>query len=269
MCYPSLVGFNSRFFYIFSFLFCLLSFESSAAELSISGFYQGRNLFVQNPLAIDKKAFCTDEVYVNDQKVMSNIRSSAYEIDLSAFKIDDAIKIRITYKDDCSPKILNPQVLRSGAAFQFISFSVTRDAVSWSTSGEQPNSLFFVEQFMNNNWLSVKTVYSKGTGKSGVYSVAPSHLAGVNRYRIKVQDEEGKIFYTREEVFNSVEESVTFYPKSVTDKITLSRDVPYEVLNSSGKVIKKGNGKEILLKGTKTGVYYLILDKRKEKFFKK
>ncbi|MES2733998.1 MAG: hypothetical protein V4714_19780 [Bacteroidota bacterium] len=269
MCYPSLVGFNSRFFFVLSIVFCLISLESSAAELSLSGFYQGRNLFVQNPLALDKKAFCTDEVYVNDQKVMSNIRSSAYEIDLSSFTIDDAIKIRITYKDDCSPKILNPQVLRSGATFQFISFSVTREAVNWTTSGEQPNSLFFVEQYMSNNWLAVKTVYSKGTGKSGVYSVAPSHLSGINRYRIKAQDNDGKIFYTREVNFNSVQETVTFYPKSVTDKITLSHDVPYEVLNSSGKIIRKGKGKEILLKGIKTGVYYLNIDSRTEKFYKK
>jgi hypothetical protein len=260
---------NGKFLRILPVFVCLISFHGYAAELTLSGFYQGRNLFVQNPFAADKQSYCTNEVYVNDQKVMSDIRSSAYEIDLSAYKIDDPIKVRILHKEECAPKILNPQVLRSGAAFQFVSFTVNRNEITWTTSGEQPNSMYFVEQYLNNNWLAVKTVYSKGTGKSGLYSVAPSHSAGNNKYRIKSQDKEGKISYSREESFSYTPDAVTFYPKSVTDKITLSQDVPYEVRSVDGKLIKKGKGKEIALKEIKTGVYYLTIDNRKEKFFKK
>jgi hypothetical protein len=262
-------GFSRTVFFAGLLLMGLAGVGAEAAELTLSGYYQGRNLFVQNPYDAGKKEFCTVDVYVNDQKVMSDIKASAYEIDLSPLKIDEAVKVRITHKDDCTPKILNPQVLRAGAAFQFVTFDVTRDAISWTTTGEQPNSMYFVEQFVNNNWLVAKTVYAQGTGKSGVYSVSPTHNSGMNRYRIKSQDKEGKIFYTREVSFNSTQETVTFYPKSVTDKITLSREVPYEVLNASGKVIKKGNGKEIKLKEIKTGVYYLNIDNRTEKFFKK
>ncbi len=262
-------GFYNKLFCAGVILIGLVDFGAEAAELTVSGYYQGRNLFVQNPFDANKKEFCTLEVYVNEQKVMSDIKASAYEIDLSILKIDESVKVRITHKDDCTPKILNPQVLRSGAAFQFVTFDVTREAISWTTTGEQLSSMYLVEQFINNNWLVAKTVYAQGTGKSGVYSISPTHHSGINHYRIKSQDKEGKIFYTREVTFDSAQETVTFYPKSVTDKITLSREVPYEVLNASGKVIKKGNGKEIPLKEVKTGVYYLNIDNRTEKFFKK
>jgi hypothetical protein len=269
MSHSFFAGIDIKLLRILPLFFCLISIQGHAAELNFSGFYQGRNLFVQNPFAADKQNYCTNEVYVNEKKVMSNIRSSAYEIDLSEFQINDAIRIRIVHKEECTPKILNPQVLRSGAAFQFITFSVSKDAIAWTTSGEQSSSMYFVEQFHNNNWLIMKTVYSKGTGKSGVYSVAPAHSLGENKYRIKAQDKEGKIFYSREEVYRATQESVTFYPKSVTDKITLSREIPYEVLSADGKLVKKGKGKEIALKEIKTGVYYLSIENRREKFFKK
>ena len=269
MSHSFFAGIDIKFLRILPLFFCLIAIQGQSAELTLSGFYQGRNLFVQNPFAADKQNYCTSEVYVNDKKVMSNIRSSAYEIDLSEFQIDDAIRIRIAHKEGCTPKILNPQVLRSGATFQFITFSVSKDAIDWTTSGEQSSSMYFVEHFQNNNWLVVKTVYSKGTGKSGVYSVAPAHSLGENRYRIKAQDKDGKVFYSREETYRAIQESVTFYPKSVRDKITLSREIPYEVLSVDGKLIKKGKGKEIALKEIKTGVYYLSIEQRKEKFFKK
>ncbi|MBC7922842.1 MAG: hypothetical protein H7Z75_17325 [Ferruginibacter sp.] len=267
---PLPAGSKGRFIRVFLAGICLVNLESRAAELALSGFYQGKNLFVQNPFAADRQSFCTEEVYLNDQKVMSGIKSSAYEIDLSALKVNDAVKVRIVHREGCAPKVLNPQVLRSTAvAFQFISFTVGKDAIRWNTSGEQPNSMYFVEQFISKNWLAIKTIYSKNTTNSGTYSVAPAHSAGLNRYRVKAQDQEGKVFYSREVDFSSVQETVTFYPKSVTDKITLSRAVPYEVLDVKQKTVKRGKGKEIALKELKTGVYYLTIDNRTEKFFKK
>ena len=263
-------GSKGRFVCAFLAGICLVNLESQAAELVLSGFYQGKNLFVQNPLSTDRQSFCTQEVYLNDQKVMSGIRASAYEIDLSALQSNDAVKVRIVHGEGCAPKVLNPQVLRSTAvAFQFLSFTVSKDAIRWDTSGEGPNSMYFVEQFISNNWLAIKTIYSKNTARSGTYSVAPAHNAGVNRYRVKVQDQEGKVLYTREVSFSSAQETVTFYPKSVTDKITLSRAVSYEVRNVKQKTVKRGTGKEIALKELKTGVYYLLIDSRTEKFFKK
>lgn len=267
---PFSAGSKAGFIGVFLAGIGLANPASGAAELALSGFYQGKNLFVQNPLTADRQGFCTQEVYLNGQKVMSGIKSSAYEIDLSVLKINDAVQVRIVHREGCIPKILNPQVLRSTTvAFQFLSFTVDQEAVRWSTSGEQPNILYFVEQFTSNNWLAVKTVYSKNTTNSGTYSVAPVHNVGLNKYRVKAQDQAGAVFYTREVNFSSTQETVTFYPRSVTDKIVLSREVPYQVLNVKQRTIKRGKGKEIALQELQTGVYYLLIDNRTEKFFKK
>lgn len=240
------------------------------AELSLSGAYQGRNLFVQNPFAPDKNSFCTEQVFVNEVLVMQAIKASAYEIDLSSFKVEDPIRIRIVHKDGCEPKVLNPQVLRaSNMPFQFVSFKVAKDAITWNATGDQADCIYFVEQYLNNNWLPIRTVYGKSNATGNAYSVAPNHVAGENKYRVKLQTKDAKVQYSSVEAYTSVQESVTFYPKSVIDKITLSKDVPYQVLTADGKVIKKGKGKEILLKEMKTGVYYLNIDNRTEKFFKK
>src|SRR6478736_813022 len=63
--------------------------SSYAGILTLSGVYQGKNLYVQNPFTGNMKDFCSNDVYVNDVKVMSNIQSSAYEIDLSNLKLND------------------------------------------------------------------------------------------------------------------------------------------------------------------------------------
>ena len=85
----------------------------NAGILTLSGVYHGKNLYVQNPFTGNMKDFCTNEVYVNDRLVMKDIQSSAYEIDLSHLKEQDPVTIKITHKDDCKPKILNPQVIKA------------------------------------------------------------------------------------------------------------------------------------------------------------
>lgn len=41
------------------------------------------------------------------------------------------------------------------------------------------------------------------------------------------------------------DENITFYPKNVSNKITLSEEASYEIYNNKGKLIKKGKSKDI------------------------
>jgi hypothetical protein len=77
------------------------------------------------------------------------------------------------------------------------------------------------------------------------------------------------MFYSKVIEFDPNAEPITFFPKSVTSKITLSRPTGYEVVDAKGKVLKKGTGTEISLAELKSGVYYLNIENRREKFFKK
>lgn len=62
---------------------------------------------------------------------------------------------------------------------------------------------------------------------------------------------------------------VTFYPTSVTDFVTLSREADYEVINQRGKVEVKGKGTSVDMTYLPVGVYYLNLEGDLTRIFKK
>jgi hypothetical protein len=255
---------------LFVFIFFLWHYSGFAGEIVLSGVYQGKNIYVQNPFSADKKNFCTDEVYINDIKKMENIKSSAFEIDLSYLAMNEPVTIKILYKEECMPKVLNSYVLRPSATFQFNAFAVTPSEVNWTTTGEKNEFVYYIEQFVNNNWLIVKSVNAKGEKGGGIYNLPIQHKYKNNKYRIKAQDQDShQIFYSKAVDFILGQEPITFYPKSVINKITLSREAAYKVLSAKGEVLREGKGTEIPLADLKTGVYYLDIDKKTEKFFKK
>ncbi|MBX9850426.1 MAG: T9SS type A sorting domain-containing protein [Cytophagaceae bacterium] len=253
---------------IFSSL--LLAGTVNAGILTLSGVYQGKNLYVQNPFTGNMKDFCTNDVYVNDKLVMSNIQSSAYEIDLSHLKEQEPVTVKITHKDDCKPKILNPQVIKATSQFAFSSFHVEKDKITWVTKGEKQNGKHFIEHFVNNSWVIVKEIPGKGSVIINSYNEpAVSHHSGLNKYRVKYLENDGQVFYSQVLEFVSDLTPVDFYPKRVTDKIYLSREAEFELLDAYGNVVRKGNQKEINMSDLTTGVYYLNVDNKTFKLFKK
>jgi hypothetical protein len=243
--------------------------SAKAGILTLTGVYQGKNLYIQNPFTGNQKDFCANEVFVNDIKVLTNIQSSAFEIDLSHLKVQEPVTIKITHKDDCKPKILNPQVIKATSSFQFSSFNVDSEHIVWSTKGEKPGGKMFVEHFQYNSWVVIKELPAKGGVIINNYDMKASHNSDLNKYRIKFTEADGQVFYSQIVEFKSSLEKVTFYPTRVSDKITLSRDADYEILDAVGTVIKKGKGKEIDLTGKPSGVYYLNTDNQTNKIFKK
>ena len=147
-------------FSLFAILLVLVSSVNTFAQeekLELSGVYKGKNLYVQNPFAGDMGHFCSKEVFVNGEKKMSNIQSSAYEINLSFLKMGDPLIIKITHNANCSPKILNPQVVRNAAnQFHFLAFNVSQSKLSWSTKGESGGCKMFVQQFTRGQWMNLK-----------------------------------------------------------------------------------------------------------------
>ncbi|MGF1639028.1 MAG: T9SS C-terminal target domain-containing protein [Cyclobacteriaceae bacterium] len=253
------------------FLFLLLSEVAPAQqrEFTVAGEFQGKNIYVQNPLTDDKSKFCTQEVFLNDKLVLSKPTSSAYEIDLSAFNIGNPVVIRIVHTEGCTPKIINPQVIRSRSKFQFLTFTLDGNSINWFTTGEIDGGVFYIEQYRNEKWYASKEISAKGSFENNHYSLPPMHHSGDNTYRIKYESPEGKIYYSKVERFFSELEPISFYPTRVDNKIYLSRETPYEVVDTDGKLISHGVSREITLENMESGLYYLKIDNRTEKFFKK
>ena len=257
--------------YLFFLFFNSFFIDNNAPQtMVISGSYQGKNLYIQNPFTANMKDFCTDEVYLNEVKIMDNIKSSAYEIDLSNLPVNTPVNIRIIHKEDCKPKVLNAQVIRSGLVFSFANFMIDEKELLWSTKGEKPGDKIYVEQFLYNNWVTLREIPAKGTSSSNSYSLESNHHSGVNKYRIKhIEKESNTVHYSKVVDYVSANPEVTFFPKRVSNKIYLSRVVDYEIVDGSGNILAKGKGKEIPCERLEEGVYYLNIDNKTEKFLKK
>jgi hypothetical protein len=252
-------------------LFAAFVSHAYAGVLELQGVYQGKNLYVQNPFAGNMKDFCTNEVSVNGKVVMTGIQSSAYEIDLSHLKLQEAVTVKITHKDDCKPKVLNPQVIRPSSAFQFSSFNVDKERLFWASKGEKPKGRFFIEQFVNNTWIIVKEMHGKESPLLNNYDATSTHHSGLNKYRVKYLENDGQVFYSSVMEFTSDLAPLEIYPKRVSDKVYFnpSREADFEVLDAYGNVVRKGKGKEINMDDLASGVYYINLDNKTYKIFKK
>jgi len=242
---------------------------AQTAEYTTTGEYQGKNIYVQNPLSQDRINFCTSEVYLNEQLINSSPKTSAYVIDLSHLAVGDPVFIKIVHKEGCIPKIINPQVIRSKSKFQFLNVFADEISIHWSTSGELPYGKFFIEHYKNKKWVNLRTINGKGSFDANQYSIRPEHHTGDNKYRIKYVQNDNKIFFSRVfEYFNDVE-PISFFFTMLVDKITLSRESDYTVVDSYGNQITEGKGQVIDLNNLKEGLYFLHVDNREERFVKK
>jgi hypothetical protein len=259
-----------RLNYIFVYFFCfamLLSYSLVATDMIITGVYHGTNLFVQNPHD-GANNFCVSMVYVNDKKV-EHQNSTAFDIDLSFLKMNEAVTVRIVHGSDCMPKVMNLNAIKAREEFQFTSAEPTESKLIWTTKGEKKFGQYFLEVFKNNVWVVEKVMNCKAQAGNNIYEANVLHNSGKNKYRIKYLEISGKSAYSPEVVYVSEEEQVSFYPKSVQEHITFSKSVRYEVLDVYYNVVMRGSGATVDCTGLKLGTYYLVFDNRTEKFLKK
>jgi hypothetical protein len=257
------------------YIFLLVAFfvwnqgHPQIVEYTMTGEYQGKNIYVQNPLSKDKVNFCTTEVYLNGNVTNTAPKTSAFEINLEHLEIGGTVYIKIIHQEGCSPKVINPQVIRSKGKFQFLNVIADALSIHWSTEGELPYGKFFIEHYRNKSWDNIEIISGAGSFENNSYNQKPKHHTGDNKYRIKYIQSDGKVFFSRVfDYFNDVD-PISFYPTLVIDKIILSRESDYAVVDSYGNEMTKGEGKEIALNNLKAGLYILYVDNREEKFVKK
>ncbi|TRX49496.1 T9SS type A sorting domain-containing protein [Fulvivirga sp. M361] len=255
---------------ILSFFYLIFSNVAFSGEIVLSGAYQGRDIFVQNPYNRAASGFCTQAVFVNDRLVLESPKVSAFKIDLSYLRTNDLVVIRIEHLEGCRPTIINPQVLHPVDNFQFLSAEVDHNSIRWATSGEKESGQFAIEQEQENaEWTIIDRVVAKEELQGSQYAVSTQHHKGENKYRVMYETDEGFQAYSLELYYTQTDTLITFRPQIVTSQITLSDSANYQVFDFQGKVIKKGVGREIFLSDLKPGEYYLEIQNRKEKFIKR
>lgn len=245
---------------------------SAQQRLVFEGHYQGKNIFVQNPFKDGGVGFCTDRVLVNDNVTSDQINSSAYEIDFTklGLKLGDPVTVVIEHGGDCTPKVLNAEVLKPTSTCKYESIVVDENGlVKWTTSGETGKLPFIIEVYNWNKWIPVGEVDGEGTPEQHTYEFKLTPHSGENKVRIKQVDHTKKPRTSQPKTFRSGVGEVTFEPKKVGKEISFSAKTRYEIYDAYGNLVKKGLGDKIDCSNLTKGAYYLNYDNKNEKFLKK
>ncbi|MEM1406069.1 MAG: hypothetical protein AAGG59_04800 [Bacteroidota bacterium] len=239
-------------------------------ELVLSGAYQGKDVFVQNPFNRVTSSFCTQKLFVNDRLVLEDPKVSAFKIDLSYLAIDDLVVIRIEHREGCRPTIINQYVLKTVADFKFLSAEVDNNSVRWTTFGEKQPGVFTVQrETQKPGWEELGSVQGKQNLSDNFYAMSAGHVKGENKYRVRYSSNDGFEAYSLDLYYTKVDTLITFKPVIATSQLTLSDSTAFKVLDFQGKLIKQGSGREVLLINLKPGEYFLEIQNRREKFIKK
>lgn len=254
---------------VFSFVFVL----DAQKVMTLEGTYQGQNLYVKNPFASAGVGFCVINVTVNGQQSIDEINSSAFEIDFASYQLTRgaSVEIKIEYKDDCTPTVLNPDVLRPTSTYVITKMDVTPEGLlTFTTTNESGELPYVIEQKRWNKWVKVGKIQGKGTSGTNNYSLKLAPHSGKNVFRVKQVDHTGLPRYSQEkslirsatkEVFianenpQKIENSINF--KDEDGKTT---ETMYEVFNENGLIIKQGFGSKVDMSGLDKGVYFVNFD---------
>ncbi len=246
------------------------------AALSVQGTYQGKNLYVQNPMDDEGFGYCATKVTVNGDIMPGGTSMGAFEIDFSMFNIEigEPVFIVIEHNDGCKPKILNPEVLLPRSTFSVESIDVsTGGELKWSTSGEQGKLPFVIEQYRWNKWVAIGEVQGKGSGEDNFYTFMVTPHSGENTVRVVQIDHSGTKRPSKEVKFSSSTAKVTKTPAKVKNEIKFlagksSVETRYEIYDAYGNIVKKGVGSKVNCSNLLRGVYYINFDNVNEKFIK-
>lgn len=250
---------------------------SQGGVIILEGNYQGKNLYVQNPFGAGGVGFCVTEVLVNGNITTDEINSSAFEVDFKPHKltIGEKVEIKIKHKEDCKPKVLNPEVLKPKSTFEVVSMTVEKDGtVKWSTKSETGKLAFAVEQFRWNKWVKVGEVEGNGTPGTNNYAFKITPHSGKNQIRVRQTDYSGQPRLSKPVEFMSDAPDVSFAPAKVSKDINfVASDKPvetlYEIYDQYGNVVKRGFGSTVDASNLAKGGYFLNYDNKMGEFIKK
>jgi len=243
--------------------------EVLGQTLIAKGVYRGKNIYVQNPYIPVSKKYCITSIELNGRVVIAAPESSAVQVDLSGLQLDDDVTIIIHHFDECSPKVLNREVLDSGTNFHFVQTLADDASISWVTNGEEPGKAgFIVEKKKMQKWAPVAEVTAKGNLDANQYSIGIEYYSGLNEFRIHYlsadQDQ-----YSDEFSFYSAQDPISFFPVDDVDNLlSLSRSTDYIIKNANGKVVMQGVGMDINVEHLPYGEYTLIIENHEESFYK-
>lgn len=246
---------------MFPLILSLFMNFSLSGTIVVEGFYQGKNIYIQNFMGSSGVGYCAYEVKVNGHITTDETNSSAFEIDLTAhnLKLGEKVIIEISHKENCIPKILNPEDLKPQATFQVVQMTIDNEGlIKWTSTNETGRLPYIIEQFKWNKWVPVGEVEGVGLPGNHSYQFKVTLHSGENKFRLKQKGSMGTVKYSKEITVKSNVNKPEYVQKNKS--IEFTADTFFEVYDAFGIIQKRGYGKFINLENLKSGIYYISYD---------
>ena len=251
----------------------VVAFVAKASSvLIVEGKFQIKNIYIQNSFGSNGVGFCATEIRVNGQITTDEVNSSAIEIDLSAMNIKPGQKviIEISHKSDCTPVVLNPEVLKPRPTFEVVSMNINNSGIlKWTAKNESGSLPYVIEQFKWNKWVYVGEVQGVGTAESHDYSFQISTHSGENKFRVKQVGLGATPKVSSPVIINSGTDKPSYMITKDNKAIQYTIETDFEIYDAFGSVVKKGFGKQTDIANLPKGKYYLCYDNQVSEFDKK
>jgi hypothetical protein len=242
----------------------LLATSVWAEVIIISGIYQGKDLYVKNPMTADNSGYCVFEVLVNGNITADQLNSASFAVDLATWKLakGDALEIVLRCKENCEVKILNPEVIYPNSTYEITSMKIEPSgSMAWTTEKESATIAFVVEQFKWNKWIKVGEVQGKGVPESCAYTFPANLHTGINTFRIYQIDFKGQHTSSEYKAESNTPE-IKIKNLKISNSIDFSDITDYEVVSEFGAKVASGRGKSIDATKFAKGRYYVSFDNK-------
>jgi hypothetical protein len=264
--------------FVVSFLFIAFSTSVSGQDqlLSIGGYFEGMNVFVNNPIKSDGYGYCINKVLVNGNVLPASIQTEHFEIDLSLFnfKKGDEVFIELDHAEGCTPRFVNPEVLLPFSTFEITSLTASADGkVKWSTKNESGRLPYYVEQYKWDRWVTAAEVQGTGYKSENNYVIEIVPTSGYNKIRVSQVDNTGQRRNSKSVGFTSKIASVTKSPSKVKTQLYFKSSgkaakTKYEIYDAYGNLLKKGFDQSVDCTELLNGIYFINYDNKTEKIIK-
>ncbi len=249
---------------ILSISLVLCTIASNAEVIVISGIYQGKDLYVKNPLTNSGIGFCIFEVLVNGQITSDEVNSPAFAVDLKvwALKQGDPVEIVLRCKENCEVKVINPEVIYPNSTYEVSSMNITPDGLmTWTTNKETSAISYIIEQFRWNRWVKVGEVMGLGNPSESKYTFQANLHSGLNTFRIYQLDFKGQ--RTSQELkVESRTPVVTITSAKISNVLGFSAETDFEIYSEYGALVKTGRASSVDTSKFYKGKYYVSYDSK-------
>ncbi len=255
-------------------LMLFISTGVKAGEMVLKGIYQGKDLYIINPMLDMGEEYCAYEVLVNKIEFADVINSSAFRISLDyvGLEFGQEYEVVIKHHENCTPKLVNPEVLKPLSTYSIVDYELGyNNTFNFTTQNESGKLIFYIEEFRWNKWILRGSVPGEGGPENRTYSQKVYPYNGENMFRIYQMDHLNRKFYSDTITFTIDKKPVTVTCplNKVKKEISLSAVTYYAVINEYGEELITGAGNLIDVSKLKKGEYFLNFEDEYVSFKKK